>query len=654
MHLLTDEKATTSGLRSVLQTLGTRKAGKQDTIILFFAGHGTVEVPGSKSAFIVTHDSDPQDLSTTALPMEEIQELIQKLSQTGRIVALVDVCRAGTIGTIRSTTVNAAVERLGESEGEMLGLMASRPKEFSYEGPQFGGGHGAFSYYLLKALSGAADKNTDGIVDVNELIEYVRTNVAEGTSDKQHPRDFGNIANSFPLSYVQKPGIELARIFRVIEAGHEPAYLASAAPPALPPPAVDTSSFSEALEAGRLLPEQSGNAFEQLRKMETSLPPEEYGALARQLRVALEDRAQQVLLKYLVGDEIPQVRQDFVNGEGFTSAALRLAPDSMYLDARRAFFEGRSLLFDKEYNKAADLLETCLRIDPSGAYAYNALGIAYLEQGEYPRAISAFRDATARAPHWVYPLHNLALAQAEAGEYDAALRAYRDAIRLRPETAYLPYNMGLIYQRLNLSREAEAAYRKASALAPRSAEPLNALGALKSSAGKYREAETLFRQALERDPALLAARHNLALVAARQKSRYREAMDLWRENLAASPDHLPSLLALAEVQEQSGDTQGAVSSYKSVLALKPGYPAARIALSRLLESSGDLDGALREMLAAAESRKDDPGIQERLGDLYTAAGDKQRAAQEYDRALQTADKSTRKRIRQKVEGGNAR
>jgi tetratricopeptide (TPR) repeat protein len=647
MQLLTDEKATTSALRSVLQALEKRRTGKQDTIILFFAGHGTVEVPGSKSAFIVTHDSDPQDLSSTALPMGEIQYLIQRLAQTSRVLALVDVCRSGTIGTIRSTAINAAVERLGESEGELLGLMASRPKEVSYEGPQFGGGHGAFSYYLLKALSGAADKNGDGVVNVNELIAYVRANVAEGTDDKQHPRDFGNIENSIPLSDVKKPGIDLVRTFRVIEAGREPAWLASAAP-TLPSPPVDAKAFSTAIEAGQLLPEQPGNAFEQLGKIEKSLPPEQYLTLASRLRVALEDRAQQVLLKYLLGDEIPQVRQDFVRGAEFAIAARRLAPDSLYLDARRAFFEGRSLLFEKQYKQAADLLETCVRLDPSGAYAYNALGIAYLEQGEYARAISAFRDARARAPHWVYPLHNLALSQVEAGDYDSAVRTYQEAIRLRPEVSYLPYNMGLVYQRLNLSREAEAAYRKAAALAPGSAEPLNALGALKLSSGRYGEAEALFRQAIERNPALLAARHNLALVVSHQKNRYREAVDLWRENLAKSPTHIPSLLALAEGQEQSGDTQAAVSSYKSIVALKPGYPGARIALSRLLERSGDPQGALREMLAAAESQADDPGIQERVGDLYSVLGNKEHAAEGYEHALKTADKPSRKRIIQKL------
>ena len=647
MHLLTDEKATTAAVRSVLQTFERGRAGKNDTVLLFFAGHGTVEVPGSKSAFVVTHDTDPQDLSSTGLPMAEIQELIQKLTQVGRVIALVDVCRSGTIGTIRSTTVNSAVERLGESDGELFGLMASRPKEVSYEGPQFGGGHGAFSYYLLKALKGDADTNKDAVVNVNELIEYVRTNVATGTGDKQHPRDFGNIDNSIPLSDVKKPGVDVAHSFSVIELGAKPVYLASARP-ALPPQPPDLSEFRRALTSGRLLPNERGSAFERLLELKNALVPDQYLALETELRVALEEQAQQVLLKYLAGEEIPQTKQDFSSADDLMTAALKLTPESLYLDARQAFFRGRALLFDKQFQTGAELLERVVRLEPAGGYAYNALGIAYLEQGNLERAIPAFRDASSRAPHWVYPLHNLALCLVETGDYEGALRTYKEAIRLRPEASYLPYNMGLVYQRLNLTREAESAYRKAAALAPASAEPLNALGSLRFSAGKYREAEALYRQALDKDGRLLAARHNLALTVSRDRNRLQEAVDLWRTNLAVSPAHLPSMLGLAELQEGAGQSNEAMSTYRRILDVKPAYAAARMALSALLERTGDLNGALREALTAAETHKDNPDIRERLGDIYVALGQNLQAVEEYQLSLQVVEKSSRKRVSRKL------
>ncbi len=63
----------------------------------------------------------------------------------------------------------SVVEKLGEAPGDMLGLMASRPKELGLEGSQFGGGHGAFTYSVLKALEGGADQNQDHSITAGEL-----------------------------------------------------------------------------------------------------------------------------------------------------------------------------------------------------------------------------------------------------------------------------------------------------------------------------------------------------------------------------------------------------------------------------------------------------------------------------------------------------
>src|SRR3984957_8735681 len=76
--LLTDDKATTAAVRNGFQDFLKRRAGKNDTVIILIAGHGTVETPGSMNAFILTYDSDPQDLTSTALGMDELQSLFEE------------------------------------------------------------------------------------------------------------------------------------------------------------------------------------------------------------------------------------------------------------------------------------------------------------------------------------------------------------------------------------------------------------------------------------------------------------------------------------------------------------------------------------------------------------------------------------------------
>ena len=198
MLLLTNEQATTTAVRNAFQAFLKTGPGKDDTVFILIAGHGTVDNSG---AYILTYDSDPENLAATALPMAELHSLVeQELSQVAHVIFLADVCRAATIAGQKTASLGSVVEKLGEAPGELLGLMAARPTELSLEGPEFGGGHGAFTWSVLKGLEGAADQDHDGFVTAGELIDFVTADVPRLTRNRQHPRDFGNMENSAKLS----------------------------------------------------------------------------------------------------------------------------------------------------------------------------------------------------------------------------------------------------------------------------------------------------------------------------------------------------------------------------------------------------------------------------------------------------------------------
>jgi uncharacterized caspase-like protein len=79
-------------------------------------------------------------------------------------------------------------------------ITASDVSQLSYESDQFGGGHGVFTYYLLKGLHGEADANKDGTVTAGELFAYVHDNVAKATSGNQSPMAGPGLAERIPLS----------------------------------------------------------------------------------------------------------------------------------------------------------------------------------------------------------------------------------------------------------------------------------------------------------------------------------------------------------------------------------------------------------------------------------------------------------------------
>src|SRR5262249_9101505 len=268
--------------------------------------------------------------------------------------------------------------------------------------------------------------------------------------------------------------------------------------------------------------------------------------------------------------------------EYFREAKL-LAARSPYLEAREKFCEGRALLFDKsQYDKAREALEEAIRLDPDAPYAYNALGIGHLERSDYALAIAAFRDASALAPYWVYPRHNLALALTEQGDYVAAIREYQEAVRIAPQYSYPAYNLGLLYTRLNRRYEAGQAFRKAIRHAPPdSGEAYNAMGSLMAISHSWPKAEEQFRKAVERQPGLVAARHNLALVVARDRPD--EAFEMWRAILREQGDFVPARLGLAEALAKH-NCKAAIAEYEETGRRKPLYKAAQRELERLQAS----------------------------------------------------------------------
>ena len=139
--------------------------------------------------------------------MAELHSLVEReLTRAGHVIFLADVCRAAAIAGQKTTDLGGVVAKIGEAPGEMLGLMAARPKELSMEGPEFGGGHGAFTFVVLQGLGGAADADHDGFVTASELIDFVTTGVPKLTGNRQHPRDLGNMENGTRLADLSKAG----------------------------------------------------------------------------------------------------------------------------------------------------------------------------------------------------------------------------------------------------------------------------------------------------------------------------------------------------------------------------------------------------------------------------------------------------------------
>jgi len=191
VQLLVDEDAERRNIMSAIgKTLATR-TGPRDLAVIYFAGHGAIDpdpsVDDGLQKYLVPHDADPDDLFSTAIPLDRVEEFFRRLS-AAQIVAFFDCCYSGgaegrsfnnpRVAT-RSVLNDQFLERLGTSSPGRFVVTSCRAKEVSMESFELDGGHGVFTYHLLEGLNGAADRDRDGLVTMDELFGFLAERVPD-------------------------------------------------------------------------------------------------------------------------------------------------------------------------------------------------------------------------------------------------------------------------------------------------------------------------------------------------------------------------------------------------------------------------------------------------------------------------------------------
>jgi len=209
--LLINQEATLTNLRSSLGTHLKNKAGKEDMIIIYFAGHGATE-PDVMSPdgdglekYLLPYNADLNDLYSSALPMREISHIFNRI-RSERIIFIADSCYSGASGgrtvsfsEIRANISDSFLDRITGGKGTII-LTASGANEVSVENEKFR--HGVFTHYLLEGLKGRADTDNDSLITVDEVYRYVSEQVPKETGQKQHPVKKGSVEGRLILGIV--------------------------------------------------------------------------------------------------------------------------------------------------------------------------------------------------------------------------------------------------------------------------------------------------------------------------------------------------------------------------------------------------------------------------------------------------------------------
>jgi uncharacterized caspase-like protein len=213
---LADQQATTTNIKVALRE-NLREAQKDDLVVIYWSGHGGADPHDAKSLYLITHDTDPEHMASTAYAMDEFKADLGRL-QPQRVLILADTCHSAGITDprigARGQQPNKIVEGIKgvyvapakpDTPGPIWMIFTScEAGEVSLESSDLSGGHGAFTHYLLEGLKGKADLtksggNGDGKVDLGEVIEYTRDQVKRFTRNQQHPDTAGRFDRNLVL-----------------------------------------------------------------------------------------------------------------------------------------------------------------------------------------------------------------------------------------------------------------------------------------------------------------------------------------------------------------------------------------------------------------------------------------------------------------------
>jgi tetratricopeptide (TPR) repeat protein len=181
-----DKNASSKGMHHILRDVLPRKVGRQDRVVIFFAGHAgvTQDRNGKDLGYLVPWDSQTTNVPKT-VTLDDLKDFSRRV-MSKHILFVLDV---GVSGWEITAPQQLSLEGRGAPEEEtdkraVQVLTAANKGEPAAQKD----GQSLFVQAVLAGLKGAADADKNGWLMVSELGAYVAMQVGQTSAGKQHPQ----------------------------------------------------------------------------------------------------------------------------------------------------------------------------------------------------------------------------------------------------------------------------------------------------------------------------------------------------------------------------------------------------------------------------------------------------------------------------------
>lgn len=218
---------------------------------------------------------------------------------------------------------------------------------------------------------------------------------------------------------------------------------------------------------------------------------------------------------------------------------------------------------------------------PPRAAVYNFTVGVLSALGDRPdEAVKAFSEALRHDPSSPEIAAELASAWVEKGEYEKALAVCEQGLKVNPDSL----DLHLIAAGLAMSKrdypKAEGHYQRALALDPANVNALFYLGTLYGETRRYTEAVAVFKRMLAAEPDHFQGNYYLGKISMEIRD-YQEAVKAFRKVLALRPEFEAAVVDLALAYERLGNTAAAIEVFQDYLHAHPDRLNVRVKLAEL-------------------------------------------------------------------------
>ena len=337
-----------------------------------------------------------------------------------------------------------------------------------------------------------------------------------------------------------------------------------------------------------------------------------------------------------------QSRGDIATAIGRYEEILRIAPrlGPAYNNLGALYFRQR------EYRKAAKVLEAGLKISPAMPSASALLGISLFEMGEYgkarPRLETALRANAGDNNAEMYLVHDLT----KLGDYEAAEIHLRQLAGRDPKNQEVWYLLAKLHMKLS-----EQALAKMNAIDPHSVLAHELSGEMMEAMNNYDGAVVELKKAVEMAPQRPGTHYKLG-DAYWNLSQWDSATEQFQAELSVDPANCMARWKIgAVVLQKNGSTEEALANMNKALSMCPSLTDARVDRARALIKLNRNAEAATDLEAAAKADPAEPSIHFLLAKVYRSLGraqDAQAEMQAFSKLEESARAATAERAQEVI------